>query len=139
VSELVAARQEMGQPVSLDGELPAGAPVRIEPMALRRILANLVDNAVRYGRAARVAVAVEGDAAAVSVDDDGPGIPEGDLARVTAPFERLEPSRARASGGAGLGLAIAQALVVGHGGTLVLANRPEGGLRATVRLLRANG
>lgn len=137
VSELLAARQELAQPVTLSGSLPPAASVRIEPLALRRTLANLVDNAIRYGRAARIAVAADGDGWTVGVDDDGPGIPEADLARVTAPFERLEPSRARAHGGAGLGLAIAQALVTAHGGTLTLANRPEGGLRASVRLLEA--
>ncbi|MEZ5668632.1 MAG: ATP-binding protein [Alphaproteobacteria bacterium] len=134
---LIAARVELGQPVALAGARPQGALARIEPLALRRILANLVENALRYGGNARVAAIPEADAWTIAVDDDGPGIPEADLERVMAPFERMEPSRGRSSGGAGLGLAIARALAAGHGGSLTLTNRPEGGLCASLRVLRA--
>ena len=68
------------------------------------------------------------------VDDDGPGVPEAELARMTSPFERLESSRARASGGAGLGLAIVSALAAANGGKLALVNRDGGGFRAAVTL-----
>ena len=70
----------------------------------------------------------------VTIDDDGPGIPADELARVFQPFYRLEGSRSRETGGIGLGLAIALSVVQAHGGELTLANRPEGGLRASVML-----
>jgi signal transduction histidine kinase len=70
----------------------------------------------------------------VAVEDDGPGVPTGELDRVFEPFYRLETSRSRETGGAGLGLALVRAAVAAHGGDVVLGNRPEGGLRATVML-----
>jgi two-component system osmolarity sensor histidine kinase EnvZ len=73
----------------------------------------------------------------VAVDDTGPGIPEARIEDVFRPFVRLEDSRNRESGGAGLGLAIARSVVLAHGGTIVLSNRPKGGLRALVRLPKA--
>jgi signal transduction histidine kinase len=97
---------------------------------------NLVDNAVKYGKTARVAVRATPQAIDITVDDEGPGIPESELARVFAPFYRVEGSRSRETGGVGLGLAIARAIVHADGGTLVLANRPAGGLRATLTLPR---
>jgi signal transduction histidine kinase len=107
-----------------------------QPAALRRALRNLVDNAVTYGTSAEVAVSVTARSVTVTVDDRGPGIPEAELARVVEPFYRLEASRNRATGGIGLGLAIAAAVAAAHGGELILANRREGGLRATLRLPR---
>ena len=73
----------------------------------------------------------------ITIDDEGPGIPEQELSRVFEPFYRLEQSRNRDTGGIGLGLAIAQSIVQSHGGELTLSNRPEGGLRATIRLPRS--
>ena len=70
----------------------------------------------------------------IAVDDDGPGIPAEKLEEVFKPFVRLETSRSRATGGAGLGLAIARSIVLSHGGELKLSNRSEGGLRAEIRL-----
>jgi signal transduction histidine kinase len=70
----------------------------------------------------------------IAIEDDGPGIPETELERVFRPFYRLEASRNRESGGAGLGLAIARSVVRSHGGDIGLENRPEGGLRATISL-----
>jgi signal transduction histidine kinase len=105
-------------------------PLEVQSNLLRRAIRNLIDNAVEYGERARVRVIAEGERAAIEVDDDGPGIPEDRIAYVLHPFERLEGSRNRQTGGAGLGLAIARAVAEGHGGTLILANRPEGGLRA---------
>ena len=134
VAALVARRRELGQPVE-DATAATGAlAVRAAPLAVRRILDNLADNAVRYGGAARVRAWAEDGAVLVAVEDDGPGAPPEALDRLTAPFERLEPSRGRGEGGAGLGLAIVRALAERHGGTLTLANRPEGGLSAVVRL-----
>jgi signal transduction histidine kinase len=122
-----------GMPVTLDP--PAGPAVRdCRPPALKRALVNLIDNAVKYGKAARVSVASEAGGVTIAVDDDGPGIPEAEIARVFEPFYRVEASRSRDTGGVGLGLAIAKSIVESHGGTLVLRNRSGGGLRAEVAL-----
>jgi signal transduction histidine kinase len=111
--------------------------LRGRPVALRRCFNNLVENAVRYGASAEIALHDRGDAVEVAVDDTGPGIPEARIEDVFRPFVRLEDSRNRESGGAGLGLAIARSVVLAHGGTIVLSNRPKGGLRALVRLPKA--
>lgn len=107
------------------------------PVALRRCFNNLVENAIRYGTSAEIALHDRGDAVEVMIDDAGPGIPDDRLRDVFRPFVRLEQSRNRESGGAGLGLAIARGVVLAHGGTIVLSNRPEGGLQALVRLPKA--
>jgi len=133
IDGLVARRRELGQPVEAD-EAADPLPVRAAPLTVRRILDNLVDNAVRYGVAARLRAWREDGAVLLAVDDDGPGAPAEALERLTRPFERLEPSRGRGGGGAGLGLAIVRALAEGQGGGLTLVNRPEGGLSAQVRL-----
>ncbi len=104
------------------------------PVALKRALRNLVENAVRYGGGARLAVALSDETLAIIVDDDGPGLPPERIEDAFQPFVRLEPSRSTETGGIGLGLAIARTIVHGHGGTLRLENRPEGGLRAVIRL-----
>lgn len=124
-----------------------GAPVEMEesprvvvagrPSLLKRAIANLVDNAIRYGDRATVRVRDDGESVFVEIDDEGPGIPEAALATVFEPFARLEASRNREKGGSGLGLALARAIVRDHGGELTLANRAGGGLRATIRLPRA--
>lgn len=105
-----------------------------EPGALKRALSNLIDNAVKYGESAHVSIRALPGTVEIAVEDAGPGIPEGELTRVFQPFYRLEESRSRETGGTGLGLAIALSLVQAHGGEIVLANRPEGGLRATISL-----
>jgi len=104
------------------------------PTALKRALNNVVKNAVAYGARARVALNDLDTVYEITVDDDGPGIPESDLDRVFEPFFRLEASRSRDTGGAGLGLAIARSIFRGHGGDIALTNRPGGGLRATIHL-----
>jgi two-component system, OmpR family, sensor kinase len=104
------------------------------PLALRRALGNLLANAVKYGERARVVVESQPDAAIVTIDDDGPGIPESDIERAFQPFQRLEQSRSKETGGFGLGLTIARTIIDSHGGSLTLSNRPEGGLTATVAL-----
>jgi signal transduction histidine kinase len=106
------------------------------PVAIRRCLANVVDNAVKYGDRARVRLAATGSAVSISVDDDGPGIPVEAQERVFLPFERLDTSRSAGLGGTGLGLSIARTIAHAHGGEVVLANRPEGGLRVTITLPR---
>ena len=112
-----------------------GAPIETRPQALRRILMNLIDNALKFGNEVRVAVSREaGGNLAIAVQDRGPGIPEADLERVMQPFYRVETSRNRGTGGTGLGLAIAQQLARAMGGHLVLSNREGGGLQATLTL-----
>jgi signal transduction histidine kinase len=104
------------------------------PDSLRRAVRNLVENAVRYGERARVAVLAETGELRIVVDDDGPGIPDAARERVFAPFVRLEESRSGDTGGVGLGLAIARTIARAHGGDVRLTNRTEGGLRAEIVL-----
>lgn len=115
-------------------ELTGGPPmtVRIRPRALRRAVRNLVENANRYGSGAKIGWHRAGDDLVIAVTDRGPGLPEGELEEVFAPFHRLEASRSLETGGHGLGLAIARAIVRGHGGDIRLENRPEGGLKASI-------
>jgi len=101
-----------------------------QPDALKRALTNLLENGVKYGGRARARIVVLPDKIEVVVDDDGPGILDSELERVFQPFYRIESSRARETGGIGLGLAIARSIVEAHGGDLVLSNRKDGGLRA---------
>lgn len=106
--------------------------VRIRPLALRRAVRNLVENAIRYGGGATVGWHRAGDDLMIEVTDHGPGIPDEELDEVFAPFHRLEASRSLETGGHGLGLAIARAIVRGHGGDIRLENRAEGGLMASI-------
>lgn len=106
----------------------------VRPIGLKRAIGNLVENALHYGQCARVSAMVEGETLIVRVDDDGLGIPEDQLEAVLHPFSRLDPARSRNTSGLGLGLAIVVRAAEAEGGTLHLANRPEGGLRAELRL-----
>lgn len=108
---------------------------RCRPENLRRALRNLIENAVRYGSAARVSLATSDAEVRISIDDDGPGIPENQLDAVFSPFLRLEDSRNRQTGGVGLGLSIARAIAHQHGGEIHLSNRKPG-LRAIMILPR---
>ena len=105
-----------------------------DPIALRRLFTNLLENAVKYGGRGRANVFREGAAAIVEIEDDGPGIPPNETERVFEPFYRREPSRSRQTGGIGLGLATVRSVARGHGGDVTLANRPGGGLTARVQL-----
>lgn len=116
-------------------EIAGGAPiVRAEPLLLRRAVSNLLGNALRYGQVAQARVRRAGAEVVIEVLDQGPGIAAEALQRVRQPYVRLEPSRHRASGGAGLGLFIADEAARRLGGRLSLANRPTGGLAATLSL-----
>jgi len=106
----------------------------IRPFAFRRALRNLIENAQRYGGEARVSYQSLDDAVVIRIADSGPGIPEDRLEDVFAPFQRLENSRSRDTGGHGLGLTIARSILRAHGGDLVLSNAPEGGLLAIITL-----
>lgn len=132
--EGVARQAAMGRAVRLtaDGE----HLVRGDGDQLERALTNLIDNAVLYGDRAEVVVASEGGEVVCTIDDAGPGLPPDQLEAVFSPFRRLEASRSRATGGAGLGLSISRSIIERSGGRVALSNRPGGGLRATVRLPR---
>ena len=132
LASIVDDMADAGLPVTMQPAAPLTCDC--QPGALKRALTNLLDNAVKYGKCARVAIATVGKAIEITIDDDGPGIPEAELPRVFQPFYRIEESRSRDTGGTGLGLAIAQAIVQAHGGKLTLANRPGCGLRACIIL-----
>lgn len=133
LASLVDDEQACGHAVSLSG---TAGPVPAQAGALRRCLANLIGNAVRYGGGAEVTLSDGGDAVHVAVRDHGPGVPEEELDLVLEPYYRVEASRNRDSGGAGLGLAIANDIMRRHGGRLELRNAPDGGLVATAVLPR---
>jgi len=137
LASLVGDYEDAGEAVTLSGD--AGAPLMAQPQALKRILVNLVDNALAFGGQAEIQVArTTGQDPAprltIAVLDRGPGIPEDQLQAVFKPFHRLETSRNRDTGGTGLGLAIAQQLATAMGGRLSLHNRTEGGLEARLEL-----
>jgi signal transduction histidine kinase len=124
---------EMGAAVSLSGR--ALAPFTGKAQALKRCLTNLLANAANFGMRAAITVEDDGELL-IRVRDEGPGIPAAELERVFEPFYRLESSRNRDGGGTGLGLTIARDVAQAHGGTLILANLPQGGLEAALRLPR---
>jgi signal transduction histidine kinase len=136
VTDIINEYEDMGDDVVLTDAQRIVAPLRAT--WLRRALRNLVSNALRYGVRARVGLSRDGNEAVLTVEDDGPGIPEGDIARMMEPFTRLDPSRNSATGGTGLGLTLARAIADQHGGSLMLANRLDRarivGLVATLRL-----
>ena len=135
LASVVDDMSDAGLPVTLaaPGE-PAVAGC--QPTALRRALTNLIDNAIKYGRRADVTMRQSPAAIEIIIEDEGPGIPEGELGRVVEPFYRIEASRSRDTGGIGLGLAIASSIAEAQGGELMLGNRPQGGLKATIVLPR---
>jgi signal transduction histidine kinase len=118
---VVEEYEDMGEPVELADAHRLAMPLRAT--WLRRALRNLIGNAMRYGERARVSLVREGREAVVRIEDDGPGIPEGEIAAMMEPFARGEASRNRETGGSGLGLTLAQAIADQHGGTLSLTNR----------------
>jgi signal transduction histidine kinase len=122
--------------LELADDVESRLPCVCRPLAVRRCLANVVDNAVKYGRCARVRLEVSTSLVTCRVDDDGPGIPQSDHERVFAPFERLDASRNAETAGSGLGLSIARTIARAHGGDVTVENRSEGGLRVTITLLR---
>ena len=134
LQELQRRYGEVNADVAIDGQ--AAAPIPGKPLALKRCLGNLVDNALQYGEHATIAVSDSDDELTIRVLDDGPGIPEAELDRVFEPFYRLESSRNRATGGTGLGLSIARDVAQAHGGSLTLTNRSGGGLEAKLILPR---
>lgn len=112
--------------------------VKGDPRALRRAVQNLIDNGLRYGDRVELDLACDSKMASISVNDRGPGLSAEEKIRALEPFQRLEPSRNRDTGGHGLGLAIVDAIARAHGGTLELRDREGGGLSATIRISRAD-
>ena len=134
IETIVDDHADQGRAVSLSGTGHGRVLGRL--LALKRAFWNVVGNAVKYGSHVTVMADETPAGFAITVEDDGPGIPDGDMERVFQPFVRLEESRGRETGGSGLGLTIARAVVLAHGGEIALANRPEGGLRVTITLPR---
>lgn len=136
VDDLVLAEVDRLRPtVRVDASGVSAGRVLGDPAGLRRVLRNLTDNAARHARAALAfSLAARDGAVVVTVDDDGPGIPEADRSRVLDRFVRLADARARDEGGSGLGLAIVAELVAAHGGTVEIGDAPLGGARVVVTL-----
>jgi len=132
LGELKADSERMGASVAMKVE---GEPVlNARPAALKRLLANLVGNAQRYGQKLEFTVVNDGESMIVHIDDDGPGIPVERREDAFRPFYRLEEGRNQDNGNTGLGLAIARDIARSHGGEIALDRSPLGGLRATVKL-----
>jgi len=121
-----------GHDVVLSGD--PHAAVTCKPLAIKRALTNLIDNAVKYGKRARVSLADRPHELLVTIEDDGPGIPQIERERVFDPFYRIEGSRSRETGGTGLGLTLARTVVRAHGGDITLDSRDGAGLRVVVAL-----
>lgn len=122
----------MGRPCTAEVEEPL--VVKGDPLALKRLITNLFDNGVKYGGATHARCFRGKGVAVVEVCDSGPGIPEAEMARLFEPFQRLESSRNRETGGMGLGLSVVHVIASGHGGEVSLHNRPGGGLCARLQL-----
>ena len=125
---------DAGSRVSYDG--PDHVELRCRPVAIRRALANLIDNGCKFADRVEVTLRESGDAVVVTVADDGPGIPADQRDAALRPFTRLESSRNRETGGTGLGLTIAQDVVLAHRGRIELGTAASGGLQVTVTLPR---
>lgn len=129
-------QSDRGHDASYKG--PDHASLMCQPLAIKRALTNVIDNAIKYGGKARVSLVMTGAAAVIEISDEGPGIPQDKIEEVFAPFRRLETSRSRTTGGVGLGLTIARDVVRAHGGTIALSNRVPNGLTVTLTLPSAS-
>jgi two-component system osmolarity sensor histidine kinase EnvZ len=132
LEDVVNDYKRMQHEVELTIENQAELDLRVS--ACRRMLHNLIDNALRYGKRCHLTLRVTGSYAGIIVDDEGDGIPEEKREEVFKPFSRLEPSRNNKTGGVGLGLTIARDVVLAHGGSIGLETAPSGGLRVYIRL-----
>ena len=113
---------------------PGSDLVSVKPASLKRCLSNLIDNALKHGRHVNVTLTRDTRLVEITVEDDGPGIPEARHEEAFRPFHRLDEGRNLQTGGSGLGLAIARDVARAHGGDIFLGSSPLGGLRATIRL-----
>jgi len=135
VSAEVDDRRAVGKPVDLASTAPLNSTILGDRLALRRVIANLIDNALFYGKAAHLSIEADSEFVTLHVDDEGPGIPPDQREQILEPFVRLEDSRNRRTGGAGLGLAVARSLVEAHGGKISITDAPlSKGARLTVQL-----
>jgi signal transduction histidine kinase len=133
---LKADAEDAGNEVALNGT--AAGPYTGRPLALKRCIGNLLDNALKFGASARISVRDTAQALTIEIADDGPGIPNDELERVFEPYYRVEASRSRDTGGSGLGLSIARGIARAHGGDVTLRNGDRGGLIVTVTLPRGS-
>jgi len=136
LADLVRAAAE---PLRLAGAAIAGPEdgalfYHCRPVAMKRAVRNLIENAVRYGERAALSLEAQPGFCVIIIQDAGPGMPAHQMEEAFQPFVRLETSRNAATGGLGLGLSIARGIIQAHGGTLTLSNAPTGGLRAEIRL-----
>jgi two-component system osmolarity sensor histidine kinase EnvZ len=132
LTDVVGGARRQGAEIALD--IDRDLVVSARPNALKRCLANVVANAIAHGSHVAVHAGRDGDRIEIVVDDDGPGISPEKREEVFRPFFRVEGSRSRETGGAGLGLTIAREVMRGHGGDIVLGDSPFGGLRARLSL-----
>ena len=132
LQDVAASARREGAAITL--ETAPDLTTTLRPEAMRRALANLIGNAQRYANNIRVSGQNQAEAIEIIVDDDGPGVPAEKREEVFRPFYRLEESRNPETGGIGLGLTIARDVARSHGGDLILADSPMGGLRAILRL-----
>ena len=137
LESLQADNQDMQREVLIEGR--ALVPYVGDPERLKRCVSNLIDNAILYGRQARIIVEDSPAALTLRIRDQGPGIAQDELGKVFEPFYRLEASRSRETGGTGLGLGIARNIARAAGGDVTLRNHPDGGLEATLHLPRKPG
>jgi len=135
VSAEVDDRRAVGKPVDLANSATLNSTILGDRLALRRVIANLVDNALFYGKVAHLSIEADSEYVTLQVDDEGPGIPPDQREQILEPFVRLEDSRNRRTGGAGLGLAVARSLVEAHSGKISIGDAPGSkGARLTVQL-----
>ena len=127
LNQIIENYQRHDQPVTLHNEL--NVTLNCRPKALKRVIQNIIDNAIQYGNKAEISLSDQPKTIQMVIEDEGPGIPEEEHETVFRPFTRLDPSRNVETGGAGLGLSIARDIVLSHGGTIMLANRKPHGLR----------
>jgi signal transduction histidine kinase len=123
---------DAGEPVTYSG--PRGITISCRPIAIRRAVSNLVDNAVKYGKSASVSLIPDSERVVITVDDEGPGIPRSEREKVFEPFYRIGSARNPETGGVGLGLSVTRSIVWEHGGEIILGNRKGGGLSVRVEL-----
>lgn len=131
----VSDRLANGARIDFQSVSNGNAPIVLgDRLALRRVIGNIADNAIKYGHAAHLRSVAQGAMFVLTIDDEGAGIPAQQRQAMLEPFSRLEMSRSRDTGGAGLGLAIARGLTEAHHGSIVIAQAPSGGARVIVRL-----
>jgi len=134
VREAASAAERAQPKARISVTAPAHVPVKVRRAGMRRVLANLIENAFKHGTTVVVSLTQDEHLVEIAVEDNGPGIPEPRREEAFRPFHRLDEGRNLQSGGSGLGLAIARDIARAHGGDIILSESPLGGLKATVRL-----